>query len=83
MTLRVEVSIPIFSGGDFEIGTLRITRLEPLHDPSADYPYEAELVDRKTGATTSTTITHRYSDGAWVLISTALTALGHPANEGA
>lgn len=84
MTLRVEVSIPVFSGGEYMIGTLSITRMEPLRNGAPPenevYRYSVDLTETN-GGMSATTITHRYGDGAWTLISNALAALGYPENE--
>lgn len=84
MTLRVEVSIPVFSGGEYMIGTLACTRMEPLREsdhPDAEvYRYSVDLIET-SGAQSATTIDHRYGDGPWTLISNALAALGYPENE--
>lgn len=83
MTLRVEVSIPVFSGGEYMIGNLSITRMEPLREGAPPenevYRYSVDLIETN-GAQSATTINHRYGDGAWVLISNALAALGHEEN---
>jgi len=83
MTLRVEVSIPVYSGGYFQVGSLTISRMEPLRDGAPPenevYRYSVDLAE-PNGAQSATTVDHRYGDGAWVLISNALAALGHGEN---
>jgi hypothetical protein len=57
---------------DRRIGYLEIQRTEPLTDPAAPsgevHTYTVELDGDRLG-----TVEHRYSDGPWALIKTALT----------
>lgn len=83
MTLVVDVTIPVGGGlkDPFRIGSLIISRLEPLGpgDDHSDevHPYHAFLYEGEF-KNKNATLSHRYGDGAWTLISNALAALGHP-----
>lgn len=92
MALVVDVGITDGKGGVQRIELLEIRRLEPLGEPDPTYGHDLEVhpyvvtaldEDAHTGFRQGdiATLRHRYGDGARVLISNALAALGYPENE--
>jgi len=80
MALVISVNITTTSGGLARTGELTIGRLEPLKGQEHSHKYRARLTEIVNGTEThqEALVDHVHEDGMWILISRALTALGHP-----
>lgn len=79
MGLFVDLRITARTGSTRHIGFLEIVRKEHLHnfqDPNdEEHPYVVRVYDDEMRLIASSSVKHRYGDGAWMLVAKAMEAL--------